>query len=210
MKKSIFIIILLCLNFRLYSCICTTIPFESEYINSDVIVLGVITTMNEDNYELEIIESYKGSEYRKLTGKITNSCSIFPSVGEKWLIYAELRDDSTIFSTSCGSSRSFTSFFSALGYDRQPYPENMTEEQYELNNNIIYGIELQELYFEVNTLRFRKLTNSNLTNNKNHDLKYEPSKYFDILIIVLVVINSLILIFLIFIIIKSIKGKKVC
>lgn len=148
--------LLIIISYDLYGCICNTIPFEKEYEESEIIFLANVIESNSEAFTLVVLEYLKGSSSDTLRGEVKGSCSIYPQTGETWLVYGKLEQE-IVTASNCGSSRPFSNFYSDNGFFPEPGPIEMTKSQSHINGHVIYGIELAEFYFEISTMRHRRL-----------------------------------------------------
>lgn len=156
---------------------CKTITKFNEYHNSEIIILGYITEKGDKNFNLEVLEVFKGDDTisgSKISGLLGEDL-INPDIGETWLLYASFSEKVLVVNI-CGHSRSFDRPYSIGGNSIPPPPssnENFEEAQ-DVINNIYVNRALSELRYDIMDLRYKKLQNqlSEFKNNNSNMRSY--------------------------------------
>ena len=120
MMKQFLTLFLLAVSFNSYCYDCKIISKEKEYVNSDFVFLGKITSVNDKYFEIKTLEVFKGKLFEKIRSYKSNG-SIYPKKGEIWLLYSTEKGKNKFFISVCGNSRSFTKPF-ALSDANLPPP----------------------------------------------------------------------------------------
>ena len=170
----------------LLACDCKSISKAMDYENSFVIFLGEIKAVDSERFVIMPLEFFKGEEF-DLAISIFDECSITPAIGERWLVYATKYSETEIFISSCGSSRSFNWPFSPNS-EFYPRPPRIIFDSTssEIISRLDRGIALNELYFDINTLRSTRMRRESET-PKAYDELSENQNALSILLGVILV-----------------------
>jgi hypothetical protein len=99
MKKTFLLLFFFIIAFKIMACECSGTPsiqkLDSVSYNwSDVVILGKIVQINSTNYQIEIIETFKGkTSTKRIIGIYSgdsdymNNCAFCPSVKGEYLLY---------------------------------------------------------------------------------------------------------------------------
>ncbi|BFM43869.1 hypothetical protein CFS9_25100 [Flavobacterium sp. CFS9] len=159
MIKQLLTLLLLIVSIDSYCCDCKTISKEEEYINSDLIFLGKIITVNDKFFEIKTLEVYKGKTIKKIKSYISD-CGIHPHKGEIWLLYSKKNDKNAFFISTCGNSRSFSKPFILNDANLPPPPLfDSSVSLNELNEKNYFKIASLQLRLDILNLRENKRQN---------------------------------------------------
>lgn len=155
MKRDLLLLLLLLCAHQIAACDCKFISKMADYDNSFAVFVGEIKQISEDKFVVEPNEFFKGEEFKTFISVI-DDCSIFPEVGEIWLLYATKYKDEEIHVSRCGSSRSFNWPFN---FNSQNFPKPIKGSEtsnIDIVRRLNLEIALNELYSDLNSLRSRK------------------------------------------------------
>ncbi|MBQ0910013.1 hypothetical protein KBJ98_14975 [Flavobacterium sp. F-328] len=182
--KQLLIFILSLFAINSYSNDCKTISKEKEYNNSDCILLGKITFVNDSYFEIKVLEVYKGGNFKKIRSYIGHN-SIYPDLGETWLLYFNKSDKNDFYVSGCSNSRSFERPF----IDIPPPPFPKTDPYFnELNWKTYFKLAILELNLDISKLRQVKTQNKLSSVINNYEILEKQMTLIKLLLIVIVVL----------------------
>lgn len=169
MKKVLIIVAFLMLISSVYADDCKIYSKQELFQFADHIFLAQLVSQNDSSIELSIHEVFKGSLGENQLVEINKKHSKNIRGNKSWLIYAIEKNEKLVIS-ECGGTKGFE------------FPQNISNAsspdilQYlPLNKDILLGLEndwnghaLNELYYDIISLRQRKIINelSSLRNNE--------------------------------------------
>ncbi|NDV15659.1 hypothetical protein GO009_06435 [Muricauda sp. TY007] len=132
MKYSIYILflILTLTSAKVNACTCKTPKNlkalqDYEFENSEFVLIGKVLKidLNNNTFQVKIIESFKGEEKGKIYNGIYDKyCSPIIDKKGKWLIYGNLNSEKLITINTCGLTRSFESPENNISATYPPVP----------------------------------------------------------------------------------------
>jgi hypothetical protein len=140
LKYSFIIVFLFLFNYS-FSCDCPPLDkksvIEKGLKYSDIVFYGEVLKFNAitGNYTFKIIELFKGKNNVGIVkGKNPNSCSIYPTKKEFWIVYANYNKDNTISMSLCSPSTGFESYKGSYP------PPPIKEEYFNIKNEYIRSL----------------------------------------------------------------------
>jgi len=162
--RYVFTTLMVLIALNSYCCKCKTISKESEYMNSDYILIGQIHEVKESSFLVKPIEYLKGDHLESLVVSI-EACSISPQENEIWLIYAKEIDSNVFYISQCGWSRPLNQ--SVFGIE--PPPPINNEKIDEIRTTFYFHERIDYLEAQLDILNLRQIRISN--DLKNNGLK---------------------------------------
>ena len=182
--KQLLIFIFALFAINSYSNDCKTISKEKEYNNSDCVLLGKITFVNDSYYEIKVLEVFKGKDFKNIRLYIGHN-SIYPDLGETWLLYFNKSDKNDFYVSGCGNSRSFERPF----IDIPPPPLPKTDPYVnELNWKTYFKLAILELNLDISKLRQVKTQNKLISVINNYEILEKQMTLIRFILIVIIVI----------------------
>lgn len=133
---------------------------KSEIVNiADLIVLGQILEVNETDYKVKVLEVFKGNSSDTLVGLLNHNVNT-PQPGSLWLLYAQSLAGNKIIADACSGSKSFDWPHGPhnIAFPPPPPPDILDKpSQMFILEQVIKDGALNELYFEIMSLRFSKM-----------------------------------------------------
>lgn len=177
------------------------------YRISDLVFTGTIVEVSSNHFSILVGEKFKGQYKKDTLQAVLQNNSIIPEKGEDWLIYAEDLGE-FIYVDDCLGSKNFNWPYGVqdISSPEQPPPFFRDESMMYLLENIWKDRALNELYFEILSLRQFKIQNENtmmaerLSSLDNYKLALEKEVHhikwmiaFVILLLAISIIISIIL-----------------
>ncbi|MBZ9730545.1 hypothetical protein LB467_12695 [Salegentibacter sp. JZCK2] len=137
MKKYLILTILIFTTFQGFSCECPEMSIQKldsiSLENSDLLIIGEITAVDKNGYNIKIQQTLKGNSVSKnIKGDYTdnpkydaNSCAFYPSKNGIYLLYlteVNLQNEETYISSQCSGSRTMDGSvvpFAAFNMDKK-------------------------------------------------------------------------------------------
>ena len=159
--KYVFATLMVLISLNSYCCDCKTISKESEYMNSDYVLIGQILEVTASSFTVKPIEFFKGDTLNNLLVLI-DVCSIFPQENENWLIFANKLDNDFFSISQCGWSRSLNLHI----FEKAPPPPVNDEKIDEIRTTFYFNERISYLEAQLDILNLRQIRISNdLQNN---------------------------------------------
>lgn len=137
------------------SCDCKTISKEDESTMAHSIIIGNVVSVKDSEgfFTVNVDEVFKGEEPEILNISFKNACSIYPQLGEKWLLYL-VKENDELYASQCGWSRSYSWPFKSGGIGfPEPPSININEDLLPILHRINKDLATLELRMDVNHLR---------------------------------------------------------
>jgi hypothetical protein len=175
------------------------------YRKSNLVFTGTIVEVSSNHFSVLVGEKFKGKYKKDTLIAVIQNNSIIPEKGEDWLIYAEDLGE-LIYVDDCLGSKSFNWPYGIqdISSPEQPPPFFRDESMVYLLENIWKDRALNELYFEILSLRQFKIQNENtmmdegLSSLENYKLALEKEIHyikwmiaFVIFLLIIFIITSL-------------------
>lgn len=161
--KKLFLIALFLKTGILLAGDCKKRSKEEIYNYADVIFLGHVFEVSHSTYRIKVIEWYKGIPTDTLIGVITQSVTV-PEIGSIWLIFGRKQTDTKFLADVCSGSKSLnlphgTHDITFLRYHHRIFSRILST--FFLTKQIVSDKALNEFYFDVASLRARKVEHEN-------------------------------------------------
>ena len=192
MKKLLILIIPLFFSINSFCFDCKIISKEYEYSVCDLIVLGEITRINPNFYEINVLEFFKGKTTNKIRFIVSNS-TIHPNIGDTWLLYCRKNNKSQYYVNVCGNSRSFRFPFNQNGSNFPKPPPKINNNLIDMFSEINYDIALVELNSDITNLRLIKSQNELNEIHNNYDCLEGQVFYLKLILLLFFVVFCLII-----------------
>lgn len=188
-------------SFLLFGSDCTKQTKTRLYEQADLIFVGKIMGIGDSSFSVDVHEIFKGDEVQRVDLVINESAFIPKERGEIWLFYARLLDGNLLVADQCGGSKSFSFPYGLQDISfPEPPPRGASEEMLQLFKNNRKQNSINELYFEILSLRqFRIISmlssidiqKSAHSNNEDEDNSLE---LIQLLLIAVIMLNVFLLI----------------
>lgn len=161
MIKKNALILSVILFFTIFNCKaydCSKLSKNEIYEDSDGVYLGYVFEVADTTFKVRVLEIFKGNYPDTLIGTF-NENTIIPDSGSTWLIYSNDLEDGTFIIHPCSGSKSFQFPY---GYHDLAFPIPPPPEIYDspavqvVLEQVLKGISLNEMYFEISNLRRKK------------------------------------------------------
>jgi hypothetical protein len=158
---------------------CKKISKEEAFNYADIIFLGHVFEVNDSTYRVKVMEWFKGVPKDTLVGVITQSVMV-PKIGSIWLILGQSLTPDRFLADVCSGSKSlnFPHGTHDITFPELP-PSDVLKNPTALFllKQIISDKALNEFYFDVASLRARKIQEENASiKEENNQLKKQYSQ----------------------------------
>lgn len=178
-----------------YASDCARISKADAFRMADFVFLGEVIEVMDTTFSVIVLESYKGTPSDSLVG-IINQNVIIPKKGSIWLFYATDLESLVFVADACSGSKSFDTPHGAhdVAYLIPPPPEVLrSPAQLFILEQVLEDKALNELYFEIASLRHLKLQNRIAAlEEQSHNLDGQSEQVNEHFVIIVVLIGLLI------------------
>lgn len=182
MRYTFIFFFLLFSNLTSNACDCIRISDYEHYKTSDVVLLGQIISVDENNTIVSIIESFKGGSPDSVLKLKNHTCTFAMKKGEQWLLYLTSYDGE-YEANACGNSKKDISkdLFTPFPLDSSVNDNDKIWNEIRCNRQIInYQNQLTNLRY------WKRLQKS--SNNEQSIKSDETTVYQNYIIIILLLI----------------------
>lgn len=200
--KYLLAILMILISFNSYCCNCKTISKESEYMNSDFVLIGQILEVTASTFTVKPIELFKGDTLNNIVVSI-DVCSIFPKENENWLIYTNKLDNGFFSISQCGWSRSLNLHV----FEKVPPPPVNDKKIDEIRTTFYFNerIAYLETQLDILSLRQIRISNDLNTNGLKKSDYNKIEKLAKTTFILLVIIPTVLTLLILYVLLRKYK-----